>query len=463
MNRFEPWSFVRIAFLLCLATATASAQTVTTLLTFDLTNGGEPFAGLVQGFDGNLYGTTAVGGTSEKCSQGCGTIFKITSAGKLTTLHSFDDADGSGPENGLIQGSDGNFYGTAYLGGANGDGSVFKITSSGKFTLLHSFDHTDGRNPASALVQGTDGNFYGTTNFGGVNDEGSVFKITSAGNLTTLHSFDGTDGFIPNGTLMQATNGDLYGTTLEGGGSKTCAGGCGTIFKITLAGVFTKEISFDQTDGSSPLAGLIQAKDGNFYGTTNFGGSGSGCSGGCGTVFKMTSAAKLTTLYSFDEKQGAYGPYGGLVPGTDGNLYGTTQDNLVFKITTKGALTTLFTFDYTDGFEPLDGLMQSTGGLFYGTTYQGADGYGTVFSLSMGLGAFVETNPTSGKVGAAVTILGTKLTGATKVLFNGKSAKFKVVSSSEITTTVPAGAATGILKVTTPSGTVDSYVDFRVP
>src|SRR5271163_539485 len=103
MKRFEPWSLVKIVFLLWLATATASAQTVTTLLTFDLTNGGEPFAGLVQGFDGNLYGTTAVGGTSEKCSQGCGTIFKITSAGKLTTLHSFDDADGSGPENGLIQ------------------------------------------------------------------------------------------------------------------------------------------------------------------------------------------------------------------------------------------------------------------------------------------------------------------------------------------------------------------------
>jgi uncharacterized repeat protein (TIGR03803 family) len=448
---------VGVVLVFCAAAAIASSQTVTTLATFDITNGADPVTGLVQGTDGNFYGTTQAGGASGNCTNGCGTVFKITAAGTLTTLHSFEGTDGSGSEGGLVLGSDGNFYGTTYAGGTNGDGTVFKITPAGTLTTLHTFGGSDGRNPASSLVQATNGYFYGTTNFGGASDEGTVFKINAAGTLTALHSFDQTDGFIPKGGLVQATNGNFYGTTTYGG-----ANNYGTVFKITNAGALTSLHSFDDTDGAYPLGGLVQGADGNFYGTTNFGGTGTNCQTSCGTVFKITAGGTLTTLYNFNTSQGPYGPYGGLVPGTDGNFYGTTQANMVFQITPVGVLTPLFTFNYVDGFEPLDALVQGTNGNFYGTTYQGASGYGTVFSLSMGLGPFVETKPALGKVGAKVTLLGNNLNGSTAVTFNGIPAVFKIVSNSEITTTVPSGATTGKVQVTTPKKTLKSNVVFRV-
>ena len=163
-------------------------------------------------------------------------------------------------------------------------------------------------------------------------------------------------------------------------------------------------------------------------------------------------------------------PYAGLVQGTDGDFYGTTLgyhgDGTIFKITPSGKLTKHWSFDSTDGAHPYAGLVQGTDGNFYGTTKEGGAikgvSYGTVFSLSVGLGPFVETLPTSGKVGAAVKILGTDLTGAPGVTFNGTAATFKVVSSSEITTTVPAGATTGTVEVKTPDGTLKSNVVFRV-
>lgn len=459
-----------MVFAICAAAALSSAQTVTTLTFFDITNGADPFAGVVQGADGDFYGTTALGGSSFNCTKGCGTIYKITSAGTLTTLHSFDGTDGSSLQSGLVLAADGNFYGTAYAGGTMGGttcnndgyvgcGTVFKITPSGALTTLYNFcsqaNCADGRNPASSLVQAPNGDLYGTTNFGGAKNEGTVFKITPAGVLTTLHSFNQTDGFIPNGALVQAPNGNLYGTTLNGG-NKACIGGCGTVFKITQLGALATVHGFSGPDGSFPLAGLVLASDGNFYGTTNFGGTFND-----GTVFKMSPGGKVTSLYSFDE--GA-GPYGGLVQGTDGNFYGTTQGgNTVFQITPAGVLTTLFTFNYSDGFEPLDTPVQGTDGNFYATTYQGGDNYGTVFSLRMGLSPFVETNPATGVVGEQVAILGNSLTGATAVSFNGTAAKFKVVSSTEIVTEVPSGASSGKVTVTTPgSGTLKSNVAFRV-
>jgi uncharacterized repeat protein (TIGR03803 family) len=307
------------------------------------------------------------------------------------------------------------------------------------------------------MVQATDGNFYGTTNFGGTRDDGTVFKITAAGILTTLHSFDHTDGFLPNGGVVQATNGNFYGTTLYGGTKDF-----GTVFEITSAGTLTSLFSFDDTDGNNPIGGLVQGTDGNFYGTTNFGGNGVDCQTSCGTIFKITAGGTLTTLYNFSTSQGPYGPYSSLIQGTDGNFYGTTQANMVFQITPAGVLTQLFSFDFFDGFEPLDALVQGTNGNFYGTTYQGASGYGTVFSLSMGLGPFVETRPISGKVGAKVTLLGNNLNGSTAVTFNGVPAVFKIVSNSEITTTVPSGATTGKVEVTTSNKTLKSNVAFRV-
>jgi uncharacterized repeat protein (TIGR03803 family) len=240
--------------------------------------------------------------------------------------------------------------------------------------------------------------------------------------FATLHSFDNTDGSLPEAGLLLAANGNFYGTTLSGG-----AHGFGTVFEITAGGTLTTLYSFNLTDGAYPEAGLVQATDGNLYGTTREGGSSSGCIGGltCGTVFEITLGGTLTTLHKFDG---------------------------------------------TDGQNPTAALLQATDGSFYGTTQWGGVGTscgvvtcGTVFKLSVGLGPFVTTVPTSGNVGRRVIILGTNLTGTTGVTFNGTAAAFTVVSATEITTTVPTGATTGTVQVTTPSGPLSSNVVFGVP
>ena len=455
-------------FLLCLATVIASpAQTFTTLHNFDYTDGQAPY-GMVRATNGSFYGVTYSGGAKDD-----GTIFKITPSGTLTTLYSFCNSypcqDGANPGARLVQATNGNFYGTTQNGGTNGYGTVFKITPSGKLTTLHSFDGNDGVDPYAGLLQATNGSLYGTTQNGGANNNGTLFKITPSGKLTTLHSFDGPDGELPYGALVQGTNGNLYGTTQMGGDS-----GVGTVFKITPSGKLTTLYSFcSQTgcpDGEFPYAGLIQATNGNLYGTTAFGGAGSD-----GTVFKITSSGTLTTLRSFDGTDGAY-PHAGLVQATDGNLYGTTAYGgacggigcgTLFKMSLNGTVTTLYSFcsesGCPDGELPVAELLQDTNGNFYGTTaLGGANSYGTVFELSVGLGPFVETQPASGKVGAAVKILGTNLTGATSVNFNGMPAVFKVASRTLITTVIPEGATTGEVKVKTPRGTLKSNVAFRV-
>jgi uncharacterized repeat protein (TIGR03803 family) len=439
-----------------------------------------------------LYGTT--GGTCS--SNGCGTIFKITPSGTLTTLYTFCSQsgcpDGDDPTAGLVQAADGALYGTTNRGGANGNyGTIFKITSSGALTTLYSFcsqsSCTDGKSPyLGGLVQAADGNLYGTTEFGGARDVGTIFKITPTGTLTTLYSFCSqqvnsvcTDGAYPFGGLVQAINGDLYGTTTFGGAGVNCAAvarGCGTVFKIAATGTLTTLYSFCAqsgcTDGDAPWPGLVQAANRDFYGTTYGGGAKS-----AGTVLEITPSGTLTTLYSFcSESRCTDGefPKAGLLQGTDGNFYGTTyggavNKGTVFTITATGMLTTLFSFCLHSygclyGDNPFAGLVQDTNGTFYGTTDGGgaAGNYGTVFSLSVGLGPFVETPLTYGTVGAVVEILGTDLTGATSVSFNGTATAFTVVSPSLITATVPTGATTGTVQVVAPSGTLSSNVPFRV-
>ncbi|HUI44248.1 MAG TPA: choice-of-anchor tandem repeat GloVer-containing protein [Terriglobia bacterium] len=469
-------------FLMCAATAiTLTAQTFTTLHSFDGTDGEVPWA-VLQANDGNLYGTTELGGTND-----VGTVFKITPSGTLTTVYSFCSqsgcTDGEAPSAPLVQATDGNFYGATYDGGANGDGTVFKITPSGTLTTLYSFcsqpNCADGALPFAAPVLATDGNLYGTTAYGGANGfygTGTVFKLTTDGTLTTLYSFCSqsgcTDGKEPEAALVQATDGNFYGTTSRGGAN----GGRGTVFKITPSGALTRLYSFCSqsgcTDGAFPYTALVQATDGNFYGTT----SGNGANHG-GTVFKITPSGTLTTVYSFCSQSGCTDgelPEAALVQATDGNFYGTTYDGgangygTVFKTTPTGALTTLYSFcsqsNCADGDYPFAALVQATDGSFYGTTYGGgANGeYGTVFSVSVGLRPFVETQPTFGKVGKSVKILGTNLTGATSVTFNGTPAVFTVVSRSLIITTVPAGATTGTVRVTIPTGTLKSNLPFKV-
>lgn len=455
-----------VLMLAVIATQSAQAQTFTTLHSFDGTEGGGPTtAGLIQATDGNLYGATAGGGANSD-----GTVFKITTGGTLTTLHNFDDTDGAGPWGRLVQATNGNFCGTTTGGGSGGYGTVFRITPSRTLTTLHSFARTDGEAPYAGLVQATSGNFYGTVEDGGVNGYGTVFQITPGGTLTTLHSFDSTDGFGPQSALVQATDGNFYGATRFGGANTCLIGGinygCGTVFKMTPTGTLTTLHSFDSTDGAQPFGGLVQATNGDLYGTTSAGGVDND-----GTVFKITLGETFTTLHSFDGTDGGT-PYGVLVQATNGNFYGTTNNGgssscpgdcgTIFQITPGGTLTTLHSFDGTDGEYPFAGLVQDTNGTFYGTTVGGgANNDGTVFSLSLGLGPFVETQTTSGKVGAAVKILGTDLTGATSVTFNGTAATF-TASRSVITTTVPSGATTGTVEVTVSGQTLKSNTKFRV-
>lgn len=488
-SKFNACTVLAVIFLFCVVTSIASfAQTFTSLASFDETDGKAPYLGtLVQGTDGNLYGTTEYGG-----AHNSGTVFRVSTSGTLTSVYSFCSqskcADGGGPFGGLVLGKDGNLYGVTTQSGAHSYGTVFKITSAGALTTLYSFcsqsNCADGAGSYAALLQGTDGNFYGTTGGFGSNNLGTVFKITPSGKLTTLHTFVGSDGSTPAGVLVQASDGSIYGTTPYGGATVACGGfflGCGTVFKITTTGTLTVLHSFSGgVNGFRPQAGLALGADGNLYGTTLEGGSSKSCSFGCGTVFKITTSGKLTTLHSFDSADGSY-VTAPLVLGTDNNFYGTASAGgttstacslgcgTAFKITTAGTLTTLHDFDSTDGYSPSAGLSQSTNGTFYGTTPSGGTSHaceggacGTVFSLAEGLGAFAESIPASGKAGASVIVLGNDLTGATAVKFNGTAATFKVVSDTEITTTVPSGATTGKITVTTPTQTLSTSVSFRV-
>jgi uncharacterized repeat protein (TIGR03803 family) len=494
MTNLGVWKKAGVVFVLCAGTAiVAPAQIVSTLATFSgVNNGGyQPVGELTRGRNGSLYGTTYYGGGGVDCSAGCGTVFKINPDGILTTLYRFcpqvSCIDGESPYAGLVLGTDGNLYGTTESGGVYGWGTIFKITSSGTLTTLYSFcGCKDGGSPRSPLILGTDGNFYGTTFFGGAEGAGTVFKITRSGTLITLHSFCAralcSDGNEPLAGLVEGTDGNFYGTTWRGGVNSQ-----GAVFRITPEGKVTTLYSFCSrtscTDGSFPTAGLVQADDGTFYGTTSLGGRlHTSCPDGCGTIFKVTPDGALTTLYSFCSQNncpdGAE-PSAGLVPATDGNFYGSTPYGgmsggleclfggcgTLFEISLGGTLTTLYEFcapvSCRNGAEP-QGLLQTTDGNFYGTTYYGGNGGGTVFRLEMGLGPFVTFVRFAGRVGHSGPILGQGFTGTTSVSLNGIPASFTVVSDTFIRATVPAGATTGYVTVVTPSGTLTSNVPFHV-
>jgi uncharacterized repeat protein (TIGR03803 family) len=449
------------------------AQTFNSIASFDYTDGANPYAvSLVQGYDGNYYGTTQQGGTG---AIGGGEVFKISPSGSVTGLYSFCTqsgcTDGKYPLPGLWLARNGNFYGTTEQGGANGQGTIFEITPQGTLTTLYNFCSqsgcTDGSFPQGGVIQASNGNFYGTASGGGgAASSGTVFELTAAGKFTNIFYFGGVNGSQPVGTLVQGTNGNLYGTAEEGGSA-----GHGTIFEITPTGNFTLLYTFctlvNCDDGAMPAGALVQASNGTFYGTA----AGNGLNGG-GTLFAITASGKFNVLYNFCSQSGCADgqyPYGSLIQATDGNFYGTTQaggasgQGTVFELNPRGVLTVLHSFDTTDGSQPDGGLVQGTDGSFYGTThYGGTASYGTVFNLSNNLGPFVEALPNSGKVKSTVNILGNNLTGTTSVSFNGTNATFRVISSSQITAAVPAGATTGSLTVVTPGGSLKSNVTFRV-
>ncbi|HKF01313.1 MAG TPA: choice-of-anchor tandem repeat GloVer-containing protein [Candidatus Sulfotelmatobacter sp.] len=470
---------------ICVAAAIPSdAQTFTSLVKLNGANGeGPSYGSMIQGLDGNFYGTTTFGGANNG-----GEVFKITPSGQVTTIYSFCQGagcpDGSVPSDSLLQGFDGNLYGTTSEGGMSNDGTIFKLTRSGVLTTLHQFcseaNCADGAVPVFGLIQGINGNFYGTTTPEVAGISGTVFEITRTGQLTTLYTFcalsNCLDGAGPGGALMLATDGNYYGATGTGGSQKA-----GTIFRVTAGGKLTTIHSFNKSDGALPNS-LIQAADGSFYGTTEYGGLNNK-----GVIFKLSRSGQFSVLHNFCSVMNCVdgaSSHAPLVEGTDGNLYGTTTfggvDKIngqlfggygtVFRISPTGQFTVLHTFctlggTCADGAYPLDGLTQGTDGNFYGTTYGLSlcpGNCGTVFKLSMGLAPFIEASPTFGRVGHAVHILGNNLLGATSVTFNGVPATFKVGANSFITATVPSGASSGKIEVTTPGGTLLSNRVFEV-
>jgi uncharacterized repeat protein (TIGR03803 family) len=452
-----------LALILACAAMATSVMAQIPLASFNGTDGNQP-NGLVQGVDGNFYGTTLTGGAN-LCS--CGVIFKITASGTLSSLYSFgsSSADAMYPNAGLTLGSDGNLYGTTNSGGSNEGGTVFQfnpVTMTEKILWNFPMYKGDGQEPLGGLALGADGNFYGTTSLGGEHTSGMVFKITPSGVLTPLYSFCAesypcfTTGSNPEATLALVDGAVFYGTTYSGGEHMS-----GTIFAISPTGTYTKLYDFE----SAPSSGLLLGTGGRLYGTIGFPGS----------IYEIGYlGGTLTTICTFggeppcDDGEETAGP---LLLGGDGNLYGTTlyggsdNDGIAYRISPAGSgFTVLHSFDNSDGLNPATGMIEATSGILYGTTSGGgANGDGTVFSLAVrSLSPFAETVPIAGRVGSLVLILGSNLSGATTVTFNGTSAKFEVETSTEILARVPSGATSGKVEVITPGGSLNSNVAFTV-
>jgi len=462
--------------LVCAVGPNALGQVVTKIADLGGTLGSEPYTmTLVQGTDGNLYGTN-----SDLPGPG-GTVFKVTTSGTATLLYQFcsqpNCADGSLPVSGVMLATDGNFYGVADAGGANGYGTVFKITPSGILTTIYSFcmqyGCADGRSPWGGLMQASDGKLYGTAQVGGSGGDGTIFRIEPTGLLANIYNFSGFDGAVPFAALTEGLDGELYGTTQRA--ESQFLNFWGNVFKTTRKGVLTDLVTFD-SDGPDayPSAPLVQGPDRIFYGTAWGGNTGTGA------IFSITGEGVFTNLYIFCQQEGCPdgGSPGPLTLGTDGNWYGTTVNGgnppchtycgTIFRFSAKTKkLTTLYTFceesGCPDGDVPYGGLFQATNGKFYGTTtYGGTKNGGTVFTLDMGLGPFVAFVRAAGKIGQTGGILGQGLTGTTSVMLNGVPASFNIVSDTYIKATVPQGATTGYVTVTTPTGVLTSNVPFHV-
>jgi uncharacterized repeat protein (TIGR03803 family) len=443
-----PSTFLVFAFL---ASSPARSQVLTP---FPLSEGSSFYGTPVQGIDGSIYGTSYWGG-------GYGTVFRVTPSGVYSLLHQFNLANGRNPQAGLYHAVDGSFYGTTQYGGFFNLGTVYKITAGGTFTLLYSFGGTqrggDGGVVDAPVVQGADGNFYGTTENGGSANLGTVYRMDGTGAVSILHSFVGTDGSRPMAGLVRTDTGNFLGTTWDGG-----AAGLGTVFQVTTNGTVTTLHSFAGTgfDGQHPQASLIKGGDGNYYGSTT--GYQSGSYGG-GTVFMITPSGSLTTLHTFpDHCDFADGPTAPLAKGTDGKLYGTTSafSGHIFRIDLSGNYEVLHRFgkDVNEGCCNLGGLVQGSDGSFYGINEVSgpsiASGY--FFRLSLPAGPIPTITGISPPTGASlggtpVSISGTGfLAGATATIGGVPAAVTSVTPTEVQATTGPHAPATVEVAVTNP-------------
>lgn len=430
--RFAISCLFLVFFAIAIAQTSALAQTTEqTLHSFTSGHDGAlPQFFLIQGSDGNFYGTT----TGRDVDYGA--VFKISGTGAFTVLHKFTGgSDGEFPLGGVVEGPDGNYYGTS-SGGPN-PGTVFKVTSSGGFTVIHSFCSSvdsygnclDGNSIHAGLVLGSDGNFYGSTEAGGAYAQtgclggcGVLYKITPSGTLTVLHEFcsvtddygDCADGDLERAVLLQGSDGDFYGVTQYGGTYNNCDGGCGIIFKMSRSGEFTTIYNFTGLlDGFYPITTFVEGSDGKMYGTSFEGGTNLCGTMGCGSVYSVDSTGTFDLIGLFGIN--AISPEAGLALATDGNFYGTLinggADNhgIVYLITPAGDINTVYDFANSNDFTPIGGVMQGSDGQFYGTTqYGGQFDWGTVYKLSQSpsLPAPVQLSLSESQIplGASVTL-----------------------------------------------------------
>jgi uncharacterized repeat protein (TIGR03803 family) len=472
-------SFLRslsISAVLLLAVTAATAQTYTNLYAYpgtDNNTSGITWPSVMsQGQDGDLYSTIQTNGSYQY-----GSVYKMSTSGGYTLLYSFCGegspcaSTGANPTGGVTLGWDGNLWGTTYNGGKDGAGTAFKMTPAGDLTSLYSFTNgKDDSAPTYTLLQGQDGNMYGVSEAQYEGQYGSFFKLTTKGKISA-YPFDYTDGSSPN-LPVQGTDLNFYGTT-QGGGNAACA--CGVIYKATAAGKitvlhnFSGYVSSTQYDGARPIGILVEGADGSYYGTTYQGGEYN-----AGTVFKITPSGTYTLLHSFSFQAPTYDgqlPIAGLTLGTDGNFYGTTayggtqNGGAIFEITPAGKETVLYNFCVVscyDGFIPTTPMVLHTDGIFYGNTAGNSNGGSVFYSFKTKLKPFVKLVTWSGKDGASAEILGQGFTGTTAVSFNGIAAKFDNVSDTYMTATVPTGALTGPVTVTTFSSSLKSDRNFLV-
>jgi uncharacterized repeat protein (TIGR03803 family) len=470
---------------LLFAALAGDAQTYVPLYTFpnttSNTTGVAVPALFSQGPDGDLYSTVQSNGTYNS-----GTVYKMTTVGGYSAVYNFCAegghclVTGTDPWGGVTLGTDGSLYGTTVSGGAcnGGVGTIFKVTPAGAWTKLWDFTTATTCNGHSGLpdegapyyapIQGTDGNFYGVDEGVYAGTYGVFYKITTKGKLTA-YPFNYANGYVPN-IPTQGTDGNFYGTA-EAGGDPTCK--CGVVYKATAGGKITALHTFKgyPTDGYRPIGALVQAGDGDFWGTTYEGGANN-----AGTIFKISASGTYTLVYSFQfaapELLGQL-PVAGLALGSDGNLYGVTERGgasnygTIFQVTTGGTVTFLHNFcsvlGCSDGIYPQTPLVQHTNGKFYGTASGNSLCCGVFFSFDMGLPPFTRLPATQGKVGATVGFLGQGFTGASSVSFNGTGAtSFKVVSDTFLTAKVPVGALTGVVSIVTSTGTLLGSHNFKV-
>jgi len=532
------------------------AQSHTDLFDFDCQSGGcvpTNFGRLTQGLDGNLYGTSLQGGRFN-----WGTIFMVTTSGAHTDLWSFDEVSGAEPFGGLTLASDGSFYGTTTEGGTYHDGTVFRFTPPNTFTVLHSFSGSDGNAPDAPPTQAADGNLYGVTSDGftyrielpsgtfqqlpnnvvplsgcfllnceyvtaplylasdgnlygtsatggGTFGVGSVFRMTTDGDITNLYSFTGvSDGALPRGPLTQGQGADtaLYGTTWLGGTFSPV--GAGTLFRVTLEGVFTSLHSFDGTvfspptniEGEQPRNGLVAASDGFLYGANTFGGT-----NGAGTLYKATTTGSSFKKFFDFPGPGFFGggPWTTLMQHTNGTLYGLSIDGshnagTFYSVTPVKPIPILKiagpifvlpgvpvqflgnnltqAFEVTLGGEQMPFQANADTYLTAQVPNDAVDGVVTV-TLESGLQIATQSaihilptitnfDPQSGQVGTQMTIVGGGLAGTTRVMVGAVKANFAVIAPNVIQAIVPPGTEGGQIKIATPNGSTISVARFIV-